>query len=72
MHNNFATLHIVTDDEPHKIKGVIREELREHGIGHVTIEIETSSKQNNKKTCHFEFNTNSTHVHHHHHHHNSH
>ena len=72
MHNNFATLHIVTDDEPHKFKGVIREELREHGIGHVTIEIETSSEHCHEKTCHFEFNTNSTHVHHHHHHHNSH
>ena len=68
MHNNFATMHIVTDDVPHKIKDAIREELRELGIGHVTIVIETSSEHCHERTCHLEFNANSTHGHHHHHH----
>ena len=66
MHNNFATMHIVTDNDPHKIKDAIREELREHGIGHVTIEIETSLEHCHEKICHLEFNANSTHGHHHH------
>ena len=65
MHNNFATMHIVTDDELHKIKDTVRKELREHGIDHVTIEIETSLELCHKKTCHLEFDTNSTHGHHH-------
>lgn len=65
MHNNFATMHIVTDEEPRKIKDALREELREHGVGHVTIEIETSLELCDKKTCHLEFDTNSTHGHHH-------
>ena len=68
MHNNFATMHIVTDNEPHEIKDTIREELREHGIEHVTIEIETSSEHCHEKTCQLEFNANLTNGHHHHHH----
>ena len=65
MHNNFATMHIVTDEEPHKIKDALREELREHGVGHVTIEIETSLELCHEKTCQLEFDTSSTHGHHH-------
>lgn len=66
--NNFATMHIVTDSEQHKIKNVIRAELREHGIGHVTIETETSSEFCHETDCHIGLGTNSTHGHHHHHH----
>ena len=65
MHNHIATMHIVTDKEPQKIKDVLREELREHGVGHVTIEIETSLELCHKKTCQLEFDANSTHGHHH-------
>ena len=74
MQNNFATMHVVTDDKGHKIKDTIREELQEHGIGHVTIEIETSTEHCHEKTCHFDFNASSTHGHHHHnqHHHHNH
>ena len=64
-HNNLATMHIVTDNEPHKIKDALREELHEHGIGHVTIEIETSSEHCHEKHCHNKFSTVSTHHHHH-------
>ena len=67
-HNNMATMHIVTDAEPHKIKDEIREELREHGIGHVTIEIETSSEHCHEKECYIEIDAVSECGHHHHHH----
>lgn len=66
--NNLATMHVVTDNEPHKIKEEIREELREHGIGHVTIEIETSAEHCHEKHCHVENHVHAGHGHHHHHH----
>lgn len=66
MHNNFATMHIVTDDELHRIKDAIREELREHRIEHVTIEIETSSELCYEKQCHIKTTIYSAHRHHHH------
>ena len=65
-HNNFATMHIVTDCEPHKIKDAVREEMREHGIGHVTIEIEKSEEYCHEKVCCIEINKNPQHSHHHH------
>ncbi len=69
--NNYATLHIVTDSDPHNIKEKIREELCEHSIGHVTIETETSTEHCHEKQCHMEHKT-PTHSHHHHHGHHSH
>ena len=63
--NNFATMHIVTDSEPHKIKDEIRNELLEHGIGHVTIEIEASAEHCHQKNCYIESNTHIRHCHHH-------
>ncbi len=65
-HNNFATMHIVTDSEPHKIKNEIRNELHMHGLGHVIIEIETSTEHCHEKKCHIELSMDSTHGHHHH------
>lgn len=62
--NNFATLHIVTDSEPHIIKDAVREELREHGIAHVTIECETSTEHCHEKHCHVEISSHSGHAHH--------
>lgn len=38
--NNYATMHVVSNIRPQEIKRAVREELREHNIGHVTIEIE--------------------------------
>ena len=67
--NNFATMHVVTDREPYTIKEAIREEMREHGIGHVTIETEKSSEDCHEKQCNVESHTKVTHGHHHHHHH---
>lgn len=72
--NNFATLHVVTDEDPKRIKNAIREELSEHGIGHVTIEIETGEEHCDETQCHIDFDANSEHgaYHHHHHHHHHH
>ena len=68
--NHFATMHVVTDHQPHKIKDAIRTELREHGIGHVTIELETSTEHCHEKHCHI--HVAQGHHHHHHHHHGHH
>ena len=65
-HNNYATMHIVTNADHHQIKDAIREELREHGIGHVTLELETEDEHCHEKCCRVEFNTAGHHHHHHH------
>ncbi len=66
---NYATMHVVTNKEPHRIKDAVREELREHGIGHVTIELEAENEHCHEEHCHVEFHTHGGHHHHHHHHH---
>ncbi len=67
--NHYVTMHIVSDCEPSEIKKEIREELRELGIGHVTIEIENSFEHCHEKSCQVESQAHSGHCHHHHHHH---
>ena len=64
---NFATMHIVANENSHEIKDKIREELKEHGIGHATLEIENPNDHCHEEHCHID-NTH-THSHHHHHHH---
>ncbi len=66
--NNYATMHIVTSDDPHKIKHLVREELSEHGISHATLELESESEHCHETQCHTNCE-NSSHHHHHHHHH---
>ena len=66
-HNNYATMHVVTNGEPHKIKHEIREELREHGIGHVTLELEAEGEECHEEHCHVELHEHHGHHHHHHH-----
>ena len=67
---NYATMHIVTNSDPHQIKERIREELKEHGIDHTTLELEAEDERCHEENCHVEFNiTSSGHHHHHHHHH---
>lgn len=68
-HNHYATMHVVTDCEPHHIKDKIREELREHGIGHVTLEIESSDEHCHEKECSVECHSCAGHHHGHHHNH---
>lgn len=66
-HSNCATMHIVTDADPHAIKKAVRAELSEHGISHVTLELERECEHCHDSSCRIE-PSNST-VHHHHHHH---
>lgn len=67
--NNYATMHIVARGDSHEIKDSIREELREHGIGHATLELEAEGEHCHEEHCHVEFASSSeTHRHHHHHH----
>ena len=65
---NFATMHIVASENSHEIKDKIREELKEHGIGHATLEIENPDDHCHEEHCHIEYSSHS-HSHHHHHHH---
>ena len=42
--NNYGTMHIVTDADFREIKGKVREKLKQEGIGHVTLEIESAEE----------------------------
>ncbi len=63
----YATMHIVSDGENPHLKEDVRILLKEHGIIHVTIEIEAEGEVCDEITCcdHHEHH----HHHHHHHHH---
>ena len=62
--NNYATMHVVTSSKSGDIKDSIREELKEHGITHVTIELENEKEKCSDIKCHVEHE--SSHHHHHH------
>lgn len=64
---HYATMHVVTDDDPVQIKAQVRQELAEHGIGHVTLELETTGEICEAEACRIE--AMESHGHHHHHHH---
>ncbi len=68
-YHNYATMHIVTEGEPSQIKKEIREELKEHNIQHVTLEMEGIDEECHCENCHIEHCENHHHHHHHHHHH---
>ena len=65
-HNNYATMHVVTEENPHIIKHKIRDELKEHGIFHVTLELEGKDEGCHEEHCHMEFEASAGHHHHHH------
>ena len=65
--NNYATMHIVTDADFEQIKSKVRRELHEHGIVHVTIELEGKNESCHEKNCHTDFDCASCGHHHHHH-----
>lgn len=67
-HNNYATMHVVVNGDKHKIKHNIREELKEHGIGHATLELEEENEHCHEEHCHVDVVSSSGHHHHHHHH----
>lgn len=64
--SNYATMHIVTNSDSQTIKDKIREELRQHGIGHVTLELDTESEYCKEESCHTEVKHSPGHHHHHH------
>lgn len=66
--NNCATMHVVTDSDPKSIKTKVREELSEHGISHVTLELETSTEDCCCEHCTVDLSSKQSHEHHHHHH----
>lgn len=66
--SNYATMHVVTEGDPHEIKKQVREELSEHGIGHATLELEREGEHCHDEQCHVEHKASSGHHHHHHHH----
>ncbi len=65
-HHHYATLHVVTDGDAHTVKHRVRDTLREHGIGHATLELESSAEHCHDTDCTVEI---TSHHHHHHHHH---
>lgn len=65
-YKTLATLHVVTNEDNHKIKEFVKEELKEHGIDHITIEIENTNEECCDETCNVELTHNHTHHHHHH------
>lgn len=65
--HNYATMHIVSNENSHKIKHLIRDELKEHGIEHVTLELEKENENCHEESCHIHHEK--SHYHHHHHHH---
>ena len=67
--NNYATMHIVTELQDIKIlKNKIKEELKEHGIAHTTIEFEEIDYECTEIECTIEEPHHHGHHHHHHHH----
>lgn len=62
--SNFSTMHIVTDNSNVNIKSDIRNELKEHDIEHVTIEIETKEEKCLEHECIVKSNVKHNHHHH--------
>ncbi len=51
-YQNYATMHVVTPAPTSALKQSIRDELREHGISHVTIEFESPDEHCPDESCH--------------------
>ena len=66
--HHYATMHVVARGETHAIKETIRAELRRHGVGHATLELEKENEHCHEQACHVEFPQTAGHHHHHHHH----
>ena len=64
---NCATMHIVTNQDHYTVKQAVREELNEHGITHITLELENENEHCDEKQCKTTFCEHSAHHHHHHH-----
>jgi len=67
-YNNYATMHVVYDKNEKDIKNEVKNELKEHGINHITVELETEEENCNEEECKLEENDEKNHPHHPHHH----
>ncbi len=65
-YNNYATMHVVIDGDSKKVKQEVKEELKEHGISHTTIEIEGIDEVCKEDECKLDNNYLGEHHHHHH------
>lgn len=65
--HHYATMHIVTNGDGHKVKEAVRRELREHGIDHATLELEAEGEHCHEETCRIRHSAHSGHHHHYHH-----
>ena len=68
-HGGYATMHIVTSGEGSIIKEKVRQELKEHGIFHATLELEAVGECCHIENCRVVFDGKDECHHHHHHHH---
>lgn len=64
--SNYATMHVVTNGDSHEVKEKVREELKEHGIVHVTLELETEGEHCDERECIVHTECHGGHHHHHH------
>jgi len=67
-YNNYATMHVITNEKNIKTKAQIREKLKQYKINHVTIELEDKNEQCENCECKTHFNHDKHHHSHHHHH----
>ncbi len=65
-YKNGATLHIVTNCDYSAVKAKVKEELKELGISHSTVEFEKENEICSDTDCHVHSHTHSHHHHHHH------
>ena len=66
--HGYATMHVVSNEEPHEIKVRVKTELGRHGIVHATIELESVQEFLHKRDFHLESFEHLGHCHHHPHH----
>ncbi len=66
--NNIATLHAIVDGDVIAVKNEIKNELKEHGINHITVETELPGEECCDLHCHIEGTKNEGCSNHHHHH----
>ena len=62
--SSYATMHIVTNEDPHEIKEQVRGELEKHGISHTTLELEAEGEHCHQRSCKLELKKSSHHHHH--------
>ena len=65
--NIYATMHIVAKGDNHRIKEIVRQELKAHGICHATLELEDENERCQEEHCRIEAKHHEGHHHHHHH-----